>query len=63
MLVQHSTAVIINQLAAKEAQSPETDLALIAKMRAQMALDALAEMPDAPKSDIEAAEHLLDKSV
>lgn len=63
MLVKHSSASIIHQLAAGEARSPQTLLALVAKMRAQMALDVVKDAPEAPNSDIEAAEHLLDKKV
>lgn len=61
MLVKHSPASIVHQLATKEAKSPQTLLALIAKMRAQMALDVAKDAPEAPHTDIEAAEHLLDK--
>lgn len=61
MLVKHSSASIVHQLALGEARSPQTLLALVAKMRAQMALDVVKDAPQAPNSDIEAAEHLLDK--
>lgn len=63
MLVKHSSASIVHQLATKEAKSPLTRLALVAKMRAQMALDVAQDKPEAPNSDIEAAEHLFDKKV
>lgn len=61
MLVKHSPAAIVHQLATKEAKSPLTRLALVAKLRAQMALDVAKDAPEAPNTDIEAAEYLIDK--
>lgn len=62
MLVRHSPAAIVHQLAVEEAKSSLTRLALVARLRAQMALEVAAETPQAPGNEIEAAEHLLDKT-
>jgi hypothetical protein len=65
MLIKHSSASIVHQLALGEAKSPQTMLALVAKMRAQMALDttlvAGQDQQDAPQNELEAAEGLVDK--
>lgn len=61
MLVKHSPAAIVHQLATEEAKSPLTRLVLVAKLRAQMALDVAKDAPEAPNTDIEAAEYLIDK--
>ncbi|WP_196260677.1 hypothetical protein [Pelagibacterium limicola] len=63
MLIKHSSSVMVHQLALKEAQSPQTMLALVARMRAQMELDLVADIPEAPRNDIEAAEKLVDRIV
>lgn len=64
MRIQHSSAAMIHQMAVKQAQSPQTLLALVAKLRVEMAQE-IAEKAEAaepaPASDIEAAESLVDK--
>lgn len=61
MRIQHSTELMVNQLASKQAHSSEATLALVAKMRAQMSLEIKSDKPLAPENTIEAAEQLIDK--
>lgn len=61
MRIQHSPAAIVHQLALKEARSPQTMLALVARMRVEMAQQIVQQTPQAPRNDIEAAESLVDK--
>lgn len=61
MLIKHSPASIVHQLAKGEARSPQTMLALVAKMRSQMAIDIAADAHRAPRNEIEAAEGLVDR--
>jgi hypothetical protein len=61
MRIQHSPTAIVHQLALKEASSPQTMLALVARMRVEMAQEIAQQTPQAPRNDIEAAESLVDK--